>query len=577
MRSALRLGSVLAGFILGAACAGNASAAASPDGLWNDVAENAIARSAQARQIVPLRYRTIELDRGDLAGVLAQAPLESLVPAGRSSVRLSLPLADGGFGEFQIVEAPIMEPALAAKFPEIRTYLGQGIDDRSATLRFDVTPTGFHGQIISWEGTTYIDPFQPGDLDHYIAYHKRDAQEVGERPRCEVTGQELPKDAPNFQKRGVAVKVFSGTQLRTYRTAVAATGEYTAFHGGTVAGGLAAIVTTLNRVTGIYEREVAARLVLVANNNLLVYTNAATDPYANSSGDLNANQTNITAVIGTANFDIGHLVGTGGGGVAGLGVVCSSTQKALGLTGSPSPVGDPFDVDYVAHEMGHQFGGNHTFNSTADNCGGGNRNASTAYEVGSGISIQAYAGICAPDNVQNNSSDYFTRASLNEILAFTTNGASGASCGAQTATGNTPPTVTTTAAYTIPARTPFALTAAGSDANGDTLTYLWEQHNLGASNPAGSLVDNGASPIFRGYNPTTSPTRTFPALASILSGANGSTWELLPTTTRTLNFRVTARDNRAGGGGTNEASTALSVVNTGTPFAVTAPNTAVTW
>ena len=577
MRSALRLCGVLAGFILGVACADSANAAESPDGLWNDVAEQAIARSAQTRQIVPLRYRTLQLDRGELAGVLAQAPLESLVPAGRSSVRLSLPLADGGFGEFQIVESPIMEPALAAKFPEIRTYLGQGIDDRTATLRFDVTPTGFHGQIISWEGTTYIDPFQPGDQDHYIVYHKRDAQEVGERPRCEVTGQELPKDAPNFQKRGVAVNVSSGTQLRTYRTAVAATGEYTAFHGGTVAGGLAAIVTTLNRVTGIYERDVAVRLVLVANNNLLVYTNAATDPYANSSGDLNANQNNITTVIGTANFDIGHLVGTGGGGVAGLGVVCSAGNKARGLTGSSSPVGDPFDVDYVAHEMGHQFGGNHTFNSTADNCGGGNRNASTAYEVGSGISIQAYAGICAPDNVQNNSSDYFTRASLNEILAFTTNAASGASCGTPTPTGNTPPLVTTTAAYTIPARTPFALTAAGSDGNGDTLTYLWEQHNLGASNPAGSLVDNGASPIFRGYNPTTSPTRTFPALASILSGANGSTWELLPTTTRTLNFRVTARDNRAGGGGTNEASTALSVVGVAGPFAVTAPNTAVSW
>lgn len=577
MPSKLRLCLAFAGMVLSGLGAGGANAAASTDGLWNDVDEQAISRSAQPRQIVPLHYRTLQLDRVELSGVLAQAPLESRVPAGRSSVHLSLPLADGGFGEFQIVESPIMEPGLAAKFPELRTYVGQGIDDRSATLRFDVTPTGFHGQIISWEGTTFIDPFQPGDTDHYIAYRKRDAQQVGEPMRCEVTGQELPIDAPNFQKKGVAVNVSSGANLRTYRLAVAATGEYTAFHGGTVALGLAAIVTTINRVSGIYERDLAVRLVLVANNNLLVYTNAAADPYANSSGDLAANQNNITTIIGTANFDIGHLVGTGGGGVAGLGVVCNAGNKARGLTGSGSPVGDPFDVDYVAHEMGHQFGGNHTFNSTADNCGGGNRNASTAYEVGSGISIQAYAGICAPDNVQNNSSDYFTRASLNEILAFTTNAASGASCGAQTATGNTPPSVSTTATYTIPARTPFALTATGSDANGDTLTYLWEQHNLGAANPAGSLVDNGASPIFRGYNPTTSPTRTFPALASILSGANGSTWELLPTSTRTLNFRVTARDNRAGGGGTNEASTALSVISAAGPFAVTAPNTAVSW
>lgn len=577
MNSILRHCLAFSALLICMAACSDASASPSADGVWNDVAETAIARSAQPRQIVPLHYRTLELDRDQLIGVLAQAPLESVVPANRSSVRLSLPLADGSYGQFQIVESPIMEPGLAVKFPEIKTYLGQGIDDRTATLRFDVTPTGFHGQIISWEGTTFIDPFQPGDTEHYISYRKRDAQEVGKPLVCEVTGQELPKDAPNFQRKGVAVDVSSGASLRTYRLAVAATGEYTAFHGGTVALGLAAIVTTINRVTGIYERDVAVRLVLVANNNLLVYTNAATDPYANTSGDLAANQNNITTVIGTANFDIGHLVGTGGGGVAGLGVVCNAGNKARGLTGSGSPVGDPFDVDYVAHEMGHQFSGNHTFNSTADNCGGGNRNASTAYEVGSGISIQAYAGICAPDNVQNNSSDYFTRISLNEILAFTTNVNTGASCGTATNTSNAPPSVSTAAAFTIPARTPFALTAIGSDTNGDTLTYLWEQHDLGAANPAGSLVDNGASPIFRGYNPTTSPTRTFPALASILSGANGSTWELLPTTTRTLNFRVTARDNRAGGGGTNEASTALSVVGVAGPFAVTAPNTAVSW
>lgn len=562
---------------LALASVGNpAGAAESPDRVWNDVAETAIARTAQTPRTLPLAFRTLALDAAALDAVLAQAPRERDVAAANSTVRLSLPLADGRYGEFRIVESPVMEPALAAKFPQIRTWLGQGIDDPTATLRMDLTPQGFHAQIIGWEGTTYVDPYQPGDIDHYIAYRKRDAQESGPRPVCEVTGQELPKDAPNFQKKGLAAKVSSGTSLRTYRIAVAATGEYTAFHGGTVPLALAAVVTTINRVTGIYERDLSVRLTLVANNNLIIYTNAATDPYANTSGDLAANQSNITAVIGSANFDIGHLVGTGGGGVAGLGVVCNNSQKARGLTGSSSPVGDAFDVDYVAHEVGHQFGGNHTFNSTADNCGGGNRNAGTAYEVGSGITIQAYAGICAPDNVQNNSSDYFHRGSLNEMLAFTTNPATGASCGTATATGNTPPTVSTTASYTIPARTPFALTATGSDANGDTLTYIWEEFDLGAA-ITGTLVDNGASPILRNYNPGTSPTRTIPALASILSGTNGNQWELLPTTTRTMNFRVTARDNRAGGGGTNEAPVALSVVNTGSPFAVTAPNTAVSW
>lgn len=221
-------------------------AANSADGLWRDQPELAIPRSAQARQIIPLAYRSLKLDLDQLESLLAQLPLEAQVPVARSLGRIELPLPDGSFGGFQIVESPIMEPALAARYRQLRTYLGQGIDDPTATVRFDRTPTGFHAQIISWQGTTYIDPYQPGDIEHYIVYRKADAQEDGERPVCIVTGQELPKDAPNFQKRGVSAKIASGATLRTYRTAVAATGEYTAFHGGTVAGGLAAIFTTLN-------------------------------------------------------------------------------------------------------------------------------------------------------------------------------------------------------------------------------------------------------------------------------------------------------------------------------------------
>jgi hypothetical protein len=557
--------------------------AASGDGLWADIDEARIARTSAQRQIVPLAYRNVELDRSQLAALLGQTPLESVVPAIESETRLSLPLADGRFGTFRIVEAPIMEAELAAKFPEIRTYIGQGIDDRSATLRFDLTPAGFHAQIISWEGSTYIDPYQPGDLDHYIVYRKRDAQEVGERPHCLVTGEELPKDAPNFQKRNQVVNVSSGTSLRTYRVAIAATGEYTAFHGGTVAGGMAAIATTLNRVVGIYERDLSVRMTLIANNNLIVYTNAGTDPYTNNDGStmLGENQNNLSTVIGNANFDIGHVVSTGGGGVAGLGVVCSSS-KAQGVTGSPSPVGDPFDVDYVAHEMGHQFAGSHTFNSNQDACNG-NRSAPSAYEVGSGLTIQAYAGICGADNLQSNSAPYFHRRSLNQMLAFTTNAGSGASCGVATSTGNTPPLVSTPAAFTIPRSTPFTLTASGSDVDGDTLTYLWEEFDLGPANTAGTLSDNGG-PLFRNYSPLTSPSRTFPSLQYILNNANvppqttGSflTGELLPSTNRTMNFRVTARDNRAGGGGTNEASTAVTIDAASGPFAVTSPNTAVT-
>ena len=560
-------------------------------GLWSDVAASQIATRGQ-RFVTPERGRTLTLDYAAMQQLLKDAPLESEIAAVNSPFELELPLPEGGFGRFSVVESPIMESKLADRYPTIKTYLGQGIDDPTATLRFDLTQLGFRAQLISWKETLYIEPFQREDTLHYVVFSKDDYRPRGEPMVCSVTGEPL-KNLPNFQQRGLTAKVSSGANLRTYRLAVAATGEYTVALGGTVLDGLSGIVTTMNRVNGIYEREVSVRMVLVANNDLLIYTNAGTDPYANDSNDLGANQTNITSLIGTANFDIGHLVGTGGGGVAGLGVVCNAGNKARGLTGSGNPIADAFDVDFVAHEMGHQFRGNHTFNGSGGNCSGGNRNASTAYEPGSGITIQAYAGICAADNLQPNSEDYFHRVSLNEMLAFTTNVTTGASCGALTSTGNGVPTVTAPAAVTIPRSTPFRLTATGSDPNGDALTYVWEQFDLGAANAVGSILDDGARPIFRSFDPTPSPTRIFPSLRFILNNANEApataplpgtaspnwlTAEVLPTTARTMNFRVTVRDNRAGGGGTNEASVAVTTAAAGVgPFIVTAPDTAVSW
>lgn len=581
-----------------AAVAQGAPPAASADGVWQDAAESTIP-ARQARLIVPQRYRTLTLDRAALSQRLAGAPAERDVLVRQSPTQLLLPLPNGKYARFAVVESPVMEPALAARHPELRTWLAQGLDDPSASARLDLTPQGFHAQILAAEGTVYIDPYQPGDVDHYIAYDKRDHIH-GERGVCEVTGE--PVDGPETSSLRPLPDVSSGANLRTYRLAMAATGEYTAFHGGTKAAALAAIVTTLNRVNGIYEREVAVRMVLVANEEAIIFTDASTDPYTNTSSDLGANQTTTTNVIGSANYDIGHLVGTGGGGVASLGVPCKTASKARGLTGSPAPIGDAFDVDYVAHEMGHQFGGNHTFNGsstpTGSNCGTGNRNGSTAYEPGSGITIQAYAGICGADNLQRNSEDYFHRVSLNEIIAYTTNVATGASCGTLTPTGNTPPTVTTAPAYTIPGRTPFTLTASGSDPDGDTLTYVWEEFDTGtiAAN-AGVLNDAATSgPLFRSFIPTTNPSRTFPSLRYILNNTNlvplpnpqttplpGTTaplWfigEALPNASRTLNFRVTVRDNRAGGGGTNEASTAITVANAAGPFVITAPNAPTSW
>jgi hypothetical protein len=554
---------------------------------WLDVGQEP---RREVRWIVPAAYRTVSVNLVQLKAHLLGAPLEAVVHAAESTYMLTLPAPDGSLQRFSLVESPIMEKGLQDQFPDIRTFAGQGIDDRAATLRCDITPHGFHAQVLSPSGSWYIDPYAPSDQEIYIVYSRKDFYANTGKVRNELPPvmpddidlnkfDESMLDTPGkkpkkpVQAMGMQ-KTTNGTNLRTYRMALAGTGEYTAFHGGTVTLGLAAMTTSMNRVNGVYERDMAIRMNLVANNNLLVYTNAATDPYTNNDGVtmLGQNQTNCNAVIGTANYDIGHVFSTGGGGVANLNSPCTS-NKARGVTGLGTPIGDPFDIDYVCHEIGHQYGGNHTQNNSC------NRASSAAYEPGSASTIMGYAGICPP-NLQSNSDDYFHVRSFNEMFSFAVTG-TGNTCAALSATGNTPPTVTLpTGGLTIPISTPFELTATGSDANGDLITYCWEQYDLGPATAAGdnNLTNpSGNQPIFRSWDPTTSPTRVFPRISDLVNNTT-VIGELLPTYDRTLTFKCTVRDNRAGGGGvTDSPNLVYTVDNVGGPFVVTAPNTAVSW
>lgn len=545
--------------------------------LWMDVPEPAVTVAGQ-RQIVPLDYRTLRLNVEAMRTLMNAAPVEGTVALRQSPSVVEMPMPGGETQRFRFVESPIMEMALAARFPRIRTFLGQGIDDPTATIRFDMTPAGFHAMILSAGPTVYIDPYASQDVRHYISYFKHAIVHDGSRGLDETgvvdPGGESAAEIARLvgQQRTVAI----GEQLRTYRIAVATTGEYTTFHGGTVSSGLAAVVTAMNRVNQIYEREVAIRMVLIANNDQIIYTNASTDPYTNNSGStmLGQNQTNLDNVIGNANYDIGHVFSTGGGGVAGLGVVCRTGSKARGVTGLPSPIGDPFYVDYVAHEIGHQFGGNHTFNGNSGSCSGGNRNGSTAYEPGSGTTVMAYAGICSPQNTQNFSDDYFHGISIDEIVAYSTLG-SGSLCPVVTSTGNNAPVVNAgSPGRTIPINTPFMLTGSATDGDGDALTFTWEQFDLGSAGHPNSPVGN--APIFRSFKGTSNPSRVFPRLSDILGNVQ-TLGEILPSYGRTMNFRLTARDNRAGGGGVGKASTTVVATSSAGPFTIISPNTPITW
>lgn len=545
-----------------------------PGGVWQNLpASGAALRAAGESWIAPSAGSWHALDASALEAVLNRAPREFSAAARSAPVQIEIPMPDGSYARFQLEESPVMHPDLAARFPEIRTFVGQGIDDPQARGRFDWTPQGFHAQVLSEAGAVYVDPAFRNDTTTYVSYYKQDYRAPASKQwSCGVSNTAPLAARPSIPAPPPAPS--DPVSLRRYRLAVAATGEYTQFHGGTVPGAMAAIVTTINRVTGIYENEVAVRLQLVANNNVLVYTNPATDPYSNDDGVamLSQNAANLGALIGAANFDIGHVFSTGGGGIAGLGVVCQA-RKAEGVTGSESPVGDPFDIDFVAHEMGHQFGGNHTFNGDSGSCSGGNRNGPTAYEPGSGTTIQAYAGICGNDNLQPNSDPFFHSESIAEIGAYVRSGG-GSSCPVTTVTANRQPSADAGPNFIIPARTPFALTASGSDIDGDPLTYSWEERDLGPQQDV-SAGDNGSSPLFRFRPPTSSPTRTFPRLSDLLNNTS-VVGEKLPTTSRTMTFRVTVRDNRAGGGGTAFDDMTLTVVDSGAPFAVTFPNTSLT-
>ena len=556
-------------------------------------ADAAARTTATASPLASALYKSqaLTLDLEGMQAALATAPPEA--QPGAMPLVVVLPLPGGGSGRFALHEAPVMAPALAARFPDMKTYAGIGLDDASASVRLDMTPLGFHGQVLTAGGNSfYIDPVSRNDARHYLGFYQRDVNRAvaGSALACgfEPTATELKANATRraASASGAALAFSNGPQLRTYRLALACTPEYALTKGNTVAGVMAAEVTTVNRVVGVYEKELAVRLVLVPNNDQLIFLSGTGPqppaPYANNSGSamLNQNQTNIDQIIGTANYDIGHVVSTAGGGVAYLGVVCSSTQKAGGVTGSANPVGDAFDIDFVAHEMGHQFAGNHPFNGNADNCAGGNRNPHTAWEPGSGSTIMAYAGICgSANNLQANSDPTFHTGNYEEMRAFI----DATTCGTNSPTGNTAPTVTAPASgKTLPISTPFKLTASATDAENDALTYSWEELDLGTSGtPTTAQVAANNVPLFRSFNPTASATRYFPRLSNLVANTT-VIGERLPTVRRALRFRCTARDEHSGpagviGGVSFSPLVSLEVSSTAGPFVVTAPNTAVAW
>lgn len=537
------------------------------ESYWEVVKEEI--NTSGERWIEPLEYATFSLDEESLNTSLKDAPMEFSEGYKDQLVPIQIPMPNGNTQTFMVCESPVMAPELAARYPQIKTWAGRSLEEPSASIRFDLTPKGFHGMILRVGSPVLIDPMTNENTGFYQVYYKKNHLPENKNFICNVEDHlisELPVDL-TMQALG------TGNELRNYRLAVATTVEYALFHGGTVASALAAVTTSVNRVIGIYRKEVAITMTLIANNDLIIYTgNPGLDPYTNNNAGslINENQNNLITVIGVENFDIGHVFSTSAGGLAAPDAVCNNGLKAAGVTGITAPVGDAFDVDYVCHEIGHQFGANHTFNGLQGECGGlGGLIPTSAFEPGSGSTIMGYAGLCGTHNIQFNSDPYFHTRSFQQITLYSSVGL-GNDCAEVMPIVNSEPDVNTGSDnFYIPVNTPFELIAEGTDADGDALTYCWEQYNLG---PSGSPNNpTGSAPMFRSFSPTTSPIRTFPKQEVLLDGGLNSLGEVMPSYSRALTFRCTIRDNVADAGGVSFDVKEFDVSSNAGPFEVNTP------
>ncbi|MEW8505690.1 MAG: reprolysin-like metallopeptidase [Candidatus Thiodiazotropha sp.] len=484
------------------------------------------------------------------------APLQETTS---SALELELPLPYGSMQRFMVEESPVMAASLAVRYPDIRTFRVRGIDEPASSGRLDLTPQGFHAMLTTPAGTVFIDPDGGGD---YRSYYKRDyaALQTTVPPHvCMHRESHRSSDpVPAGTSQQLASRSISGAHRRIYRLAVAATGEYSAYFGGSVENTLGQIVTTINRVNQIYGRDLAIQFQLVGNNDRIIYTDPNSDPYTHTSAAIATmlleNQGQLDFTLGADNYDIGILFGMVGGGLASVGSACT-TYKAQAYTGSPRPDNDSFYIDFVAHELGHQLNASHSFNGTTANCSGINRVAQSAVEPGSGSTIMGYAGICAEEDLQPNSDATFHALSIQQMNEFITLGA-GNQCGLVTVTGNNAPTVDAgvtgeDSAWLIPVETPFMLSGTAGDVDGDTLSFQWDQMDPGGVDGAtdattiGTDLPDGSNPLFRSFLPKRTPLRYFPRLSQLLS-KQSDIGETLPAVSRTLNFRLTVRDGESG-------------------------------
>ena len=498
-----------------------------------------------------------------------------------SNTVISLPNSDGNLENFKVYENPIMDPELTARYPEIKSYIAIGIDNPRARAYFSNSPLGFKSMTLyPNQSAVFIEPVT-SDLKTYTIYKKSDKEAALDKFECNVIDYAVDK-IQNNKKNSQIARGADDSKLRTFRLALSCTAEYAAYFGGTKSLALAGMNNTLTRINGVFEKDFGVKLILIANNDAIIYTNPLTDPYSDSTSKTNWRteiQANLNSTIGTANYDIGHLLGansvTISSGDAGcIGCVCSSLIKGSGYTcANPKNFnGDSFDIDFVAHEIAHQLGANHTYSHVTESASG------AQMEPGSGSTIMSYAGSTSKD-VQSYSDAYFHSISIQQV----TDNVKNKTCAILISTSNAVPVVNAGLDYTIPKGTPFLLTGSATDSNTeDVLTYTWEQMDLGTSSTTIPNSTATAGPLFRSYPPSISPIRYFPNMTTILAGSTTTSGleipvEVVSDVTRTLNFRLTVRDNRLNGSANNTDDVAITVDGNSGPFKIDSQNSTTSY
>lgn len=547
----------------------------------------------ESKKNIGLDYsHAYSLDIDQLKLQLKNAPVSETGMAVFSNTTIEIPTLDGHFEKYAIYETSNMAPELAARFPEIKSYRGRSLNEANKTLSFGLSPKGISMIIFAQnKKPVVIEPANISGTIYLVSPAVTELLPENGALNCHMENE----DGSLLKNTTHPTDNTDDRKFRTFRLAVTADGEFSAYHGGTVAGSLAAINNLMSFINPVYERDLSIHMNLIANTDAVIYLDAATDPYtapANATiglllgNTLNSQtQTTLTQTIGEANYDIGILFTnqSGGGNAGKIAAICVdggatiTPPPAIGykiVLGKGSAYAGPVNGTgpqgyiysmVIAHEMGHQYGANHTFSRPE-----GTTSTGASREPGSGSTIMAYPGVTGSYDVLDKHSDQFLHYSISQINNYIKT----TTCAAITNIANNPPVVSAGNDFTIPKGTAFKLTATASDPDNNALTYSWEESDIvdPATSPANYSYPDRMStltPNFRVYQPSSSPTRYLPPLEEVLDGSLYNTWNMVSDVNRTMKFISLVRDNSASGGQTATDEVSVNVDATTGPFKIT--------